>query len=99
MTYTAAPPIMAEDDEAADQAMPTKPGSPERIKALLHLSRHAPGETIPAMAQILGLDEPVTRRLLNKLCEDQRLARDRGGYRLVYYSPFARAKLRHGGQA
>lgn len=95
MSHPGFPPATAEvSDDDDDQAKPTKPGSPERIKALLHLAHHAAGETIPAMAQILGLEEPVTRRLLNKLCDDLRLQRDRSGYRLVYFNPLARAKLR-----
>lgn len=87
------------DDDAANSDRPTQPGSPERIKTLLHMSRYAMGETIPSMAQILTLDERTTRRMLDKLCADQRLARDTTGTRLVYYSPLARANMRARGLA
>lgn len=81
--------------EPASAYQPGRGGSPQRMNALLHLARRPAGETVPAMALLLGLTDAEARHVLNKLRDDKRLASEKGADGLlVYFVPLARECLR-----
>ena len=81
--------------EPASAHQPGRGGSPQRMKALLHLSRRPAGESVPALALLLGLTEIEARHVMTSLRDDKRVASEKGADgRLVFFVPLARECLR-----